>query len=147
MDPAREAALQAWLAERRERQQHDPSLARLRALCLALPEVTERLSHGEPCWFIQGKRTFAGYSDRHHNDRLGFVCAGQPGAQQALLAIDPERFFAPPYVGGRGWLGVYLDVPGVDWDDVANLVREAYLQLAPRRLAAALVGDAAARTR
>ncbi len=146
MDLVREAAVQAWLAERRGRRQHDPALARLRALCLALPEVTERLSHGEPCWFIQSKRAFVSYSDHHHDDRLGFVCAGQPGAQQALLAADPARFFVPPYVGGRGWLGVYLDVPDVDWDEVADLVREAYLQVAPNRLAVSLAGNAAAHT-
>jgi len=140
MDPAREAARQTWLAERQDRQRTDPALARLRPLCLALPEATERLSHGEPSWFVQGKRNFACYSDHHHDDRLGFTCAGQPGAQQALVARDPLRYFVPPYVGGRGWLGVYLDVPNVDWDLILDLVREAYLMVAPRKLAHGLAG-------
>jgi hypothetical protein len=96
MDPARAAAQQAWLAERQERQRTDPALARLRALCLALPEVTERLSHGEPCWFVQGKRNFACYADHHHDDRLAFTCAAQPGAQQALVAADPTRYSCRP---------------------------------------------------
>jgi hypothetical protein len=112
-------------------------LERLRRLCLALPEVTERLSHGEPTWFVQGKKTFVMFSDHHHDDRLAFVCAAPDGAQETLVANDPERFFRPPYVGHRGWLGVYLDVP-VDWDQIADLVVDAYRAVAPKRLVAVL---------
>jgi hypothetical protein len=91
----------------------DP-LETLRRLCLALPETTERLSHGEPTWFVRGRTTFVTYADHHHDDRLAFWCAAQPGVQEALVASAPERFFRPPYVGHRGWLGVYLDVsPGL----------------------------------
>ena len=115
---------------------HD-ALARLRALCLALPEVEERLSHGECAWFVRGKRLFVTFADRHHDDRVACWCAAPPDAQEALVANHPERFFRPPYVGHRGWLGVYLDVP-VDWDEVAELVRDAYLVVAPRRLAQAV---------
>lgn len=115
----------------------DP-LDRLRALCLALPEVTERLSHGEPTWFVRGKKTFVMYADHHHDDRLAFWCAAPPGAQQELVAQDPGRFFRPPYVGHRGWLGVYLDVDGVDWDEIAELVTDAYRQIAPKSLVARL---------
>ncbi len=114
----------------------DP-LDRLRKLCLALPEVTERLSHGEPTWFVQGKKTFVMFADHHHDDRLAFWCAASDGAQETLVTEDPERFFVPPYVGHRGWLGVYLDV-AVDWDQVADLVVDAYRRVAPRKLAAAL---------
>lgn len=110
-------------------------LDRLRALCLALPEVTEKVSHGEPTWFVG--RTFVTLADHHHDDRLAFWCAAPPGAQEALVAADPERYFRPPYVGGRGWLGVYLDVP-VDWDEIAELVADAYRTIAPRRLVAQL---------
>jgi hypothetical protein len=92
-------------------------LVRLRGLCLALPEVEERLSHGEPAWFVRGKRLFVTFADRHHDDRVACWCAASPGAQEALVAHAPERFFRPPYVGHRGWLGVYLDVP-VDWGEV-----------------------------
>ena len=111
----------------------DP-LETLRKLCLALPETTERISHGEPTWFIRGKKVFVMYSDHHHDDRLAFVCAAPDGAQETLVATDPERFYVPPYVGHRGWLGVYLDVPGVDWDQIADLVIEAYRVVAPKRL-------------
>jgi len=110
-------------------------LTTLRKICLALPETTERLSHGEPTWFIRGKKTFVSYADHHHNDRLAFVCAAPPGAQQAMVAADPERFFVPPYVGGRGWLGVHLDLDEpVDWDEVAELVEDAYRSVAPKKL-------------
>jgi hypothetical protein len=114
----------------------DP-LEALRRLCLALPETTERRSHGEPTWFVRSKKTFVTYADHHHDDRLGFWCAAPPGVQEALVASNPEQFFVPPYVGGRGWLGVRLDVP-VDWDEIAELVADAYRTVAPKRLLAEL---------
>ena len=117
----------------------DDPLARLRRLCLALPETTERLSHGEPTWFVRDKRTFVTYADHHHDDRVAFWCAAPSGAQEALVKSAGDRFFVPPYVGHRGWLGVRLDVP-VDWDEIAGLVRDAYLVIAPASLAARLDG-------
>lgn len=113
---------------------NDP-LDTLRQLCLALPETTERLSHGEPTWFIRGKKTFVTYADRHHDDRLAFWCAAPPGAQAELVAAEPERFFSPPYVGVRGWLGVRLDVE-VDWAEIAEIVTDAYRTVAPKKLVA-----------
>ncbi len=115
----------------------DDPQQRLRRICLALPEVTERLSHGEPAWFVRGKKTFVSYADHHHDDRVAFWCAGLPGAQEALAAENPAAFFIPPYVGGRGWIGVRLDVP-VDWTVVAELVQDAYRAVAPRSLVARL---------
>ena len=112
------------------------ALGRLRALCLALPEATEKLSHGEPTWFV--RKVFVTYAGRHHDDRVAMWCAAPPGVQEALVGSDPHRFFRPPYVGGRGWLGVYLDVPEIDWDEVAELVTERYCLLAPQRLAASV---------
>jgi hypothetical protein len=114
----------------------DP-LHTLRALCLALPETTERLSHGEPTWFVRGKKTFVTYADRHHDDRLAFWCAAPVGDQEAMVSAEPGRFFVPPYVGSRGWLGVRLDVP-VDWQEIADIVTDAYRVVAPRRLRAQL---------
>jgi predicted DNA-binding protein (MmcQ/YjbR family) len=114
----------------------DP-LEKLRQLCLALPETTERISHGEPTWFIRGKKTFVMYANHHHDDRLAFWCAAPDGAQETLVAADPKRFFVPPYVGHRGWLGVYLDVP-VDWDQIADVVTDAYRMVALKRLLAEL---------
>ena len=108
-------------------------LDRLRRICLALPETTERLSHGEPTWFVQGKKVFLTYAEQHHDDRIGFWCAAPPGEQQAQAAAAPDRFFVPPYVGGRGWLGVWLDLP-VDWSEIEGIVREAYRTIAPKRL-------------
>lgn len=102
----------------------DP-LARLRALCLAHPDVAERLSHGESSWFVRDKRQFVTYADHHHDDRVAFWCAAPPGAQEAYIAADPVRYFRPPYVGARGWLGVYLDVD-VDWPEVESIIAEAY---------------------
>jgi hypothetical protein len=113
------------------------ALEQLRRLCLALPEVTERLSHGEPTWFVQGKKTFVTAANHHHDDRVSFWCAAPPGAQDFLVTLDPTHFFIPRYVGHRGWLGVYLDVP-VDWDQIAALVTDAYRLVAPRRLVAQL---------
>ena len=121
----------------------DEPLERVRQLCLALPETTERLSHGEPTWFVLDKNVFVMYANHHHDDRLAFWCAAPVGAQQALVATEPARFFRPPYVGHRGWLGVWLDVP-VDWTEIADLVADAYRMVAPKRLQAAL--DASSHT-
>ena len=111
-------------------------LERLRELCTALPGVTEKLSHGEPTWFV--RKSFVMLADHHHDDRLAFWCAAPPGVQEELVAAAPDRFFRPPYVGVRGWVGVYLDVPDVDWTEIAELVTDAYRQVAPQRLVARL---------
>lgn len=107
-------------------------LERLRALCTAQPHVEERLSHGEPAWFFKGKRQFVMFANKHHDDRVGFWCAAPPGAQEAMISSDPGRYFRPPYVGVRGWLGVYLDVE-VDWPEVEGIVAEAYAVVAAKR--------------
>src|ERR1700761_3499377 len=111
----------------------------LRALCLALPEVTERLSHGAPTWFVRGKSSFVTlWATGHHaNDFPHLWCAGLPGAQEALAGSSPDRFFRPPYVGHRGWIGVRLD-GAVDWDEIAELCADAYRAVAPARLIAEL---------
>lgn len=116
------------------------ALARVRAACLALPEVTERLSHGAPTFFVRGKKTFVMFLDDHHGDgRLALWCAAPPGAQRAAVAEEPERFFVPPYVGHRGWLGVRLD-RDPDWDEVAAIAADAYRQVAPKALVTRLGG-------
>jgi hypothetical protein len=113
----------------------EPLLGPLRAICLALPEVTERLSHGAPTWFVRGKSAFVTlWADGHHGTHFPHLwCAAPPGAQEELVATEPDRFFRPPYVGGRGWLGLRLDV-GVDWDEVTDMCEEAYRVIAPKRL-------------
>ncbi|MFL6138708.1 MAG: MmcQ/YjbR family DNA-binding protein [Frankiaceae bacterium] len=117
----------------------DPAtVERLRRLCTRLPEVTERLSHGEPTWFVRGKRSFVMLADHHHDDRFALWCAAPEGARDELVTAAPDRYFVPPYVGVRGWVGAWLDVVPVDWDEVAALVTDAYRVVAPARLVAAL---------
>jgi hypothetical protein len=119
----------------------DPLVA-MRGLCLALPEVTERLSHGSPTWFIRDKKTFVMFVDDHHGDGiLGIWCAAPPGVQEALVDEEPERFFRPPYVGHRGWLGVRLD-RDPDWDEMASIVEDAYRMVAPKTLVKQLDAEA-----
>jgi len=114
------------------------ALQRVRAICGALPEVTERPSHGAPTFFVGGKKTFLMFHDDHHGDgRLAIWCAAPDGVQAALVAEEPDRFFRPPYVGHRGWLGVRLDVDP-DWDELAGIVEDAYRVVAPKRLIAQL---------
>jgi len=110
-------------------------LDRLRAICLSLPEVEERLSHGAPTWFVRGKTTFVRYWEHgHHDDQFPHLwCAAPPGVQQELVDTEPDRFFRPPYVGGRGWIGVRLD-GRVDWGEIAGICEEAYRVVAPPTL-------------
>jgi hypothetical protein len=113
-------------------------LARLRRICLSLPEAQEKPSHGEPTWFAGRGKVFATFDDHHHDAAHVSVWLPLPfGAQEVLLAQDPSRFFRPPYVGGRGWVGVVLD-GDPDWALVERLVREAFRQVAAARLVARL---------
>jgi hypothetical protein len=105
-------------------------IERLRALCLGLPGVSEKLSHGEPTWFVT-TRSFATTADHHHDDRVGVWLAAPAGRQESLIETHPHRFFRPPYVGVRGWVGVYLDVP-VDWDELAAMVADAHATVLER---------------
>lgn len=117
--------------------------ARVRTIATSLPHVTERLSHGSPTYFIGDKKTFVTFVDNHHNDGIvGIWCAAPVGEQQARIAEDPQRFFRPPYVGHRGWLGVRLDEPVAD-DELAEIITEAWRCVAPKRLLAAFDNEAA----
>jgi hypothetical protein len=114
--------------------QRERTLARLRSLCLALPETSERLSHGAPTFFVGGKRAFVMVLTNHHGDgRFALWCAAEEGVQPMLVEADPERFFVPPYVGHRGWLGLRLD-RRLDWEEIAGMVEDAYAEVAPARL-------------
>jgi hypothetical protein len=117
---------------------------RLRLICLALPEVNERASHGAPTFWVRDKKSFVTLwaSGHHGNDFPHLWCAAPPGEQAALIAAGPERFFRPPYVGGRGWIGVRLEVP-IDWAEIAELCREAYRAVAPAILIARIDGSGA----
>ncbi len=107
--------------------------AHVRATCLALPEVTERLSHGHPAFFVRRPQFLALSDDHHGDDRVAFVCAAPPGAQAAYVARDPERWFVPKYVGHRGWLGVRLD-RGLPREEIEGAIEDAYAAVAPASL-------------
>ena len=104
--------------------------ARIRAICLAIPDVTERESHGEAAWFVRGRKAFATMADHHHDDRVAVWCAAPAGVQEALVASATDRFFRPPYYGVGGWLGIHLDTAEVDWDEVTRLLRDAHATVA-----------------
>ena len=112
------------------------ALQRLRHICLALPGVTERLSHGEPTFFV-GKKVFAMFANNHHND--GHVAVWLPvpsGAQPMLIDGAPQKFFKPPYVGVRGWVGIEL--AAIDDDELAHHITTAWRLIAPAKLRATL---------
>jgi hypothetical protein len=122
------------------RKKVDP-LERLRATCLSLPEVTERPSHGAPTWFVRGKSSFVTlWAGGHHDHTFPHLwCAAPVGAQDHLTRAEPDRFFRPPYVGGRGWIGVRLDVD-VDWQEIDAICEDAYRAVAPPALVKRLEG-------
>ena len=116
-------------------------LDRVRRIALALPEVTERMSHGEPCFFVREKRSLCYFHDDHNRDgRISLWCPVPPGVQEELVSADPGSFFAPPTSASgvfSGWLGVYLDTAGthkVDWREIAAILEDAYRHVAPKGL-------------
>jgi hypothetical protein len=114
---------------------------RVREICMSFPEVTEKLSHGAPAFFVR-KQFVMLWVDGHHDHHFPHLwCAAPPGAQDELIDTEPERFFRPPYVGSRGWIGVRLDRQ-VDWAEIAAVCKDAYRTIAPPKLIAALDGDA-----
>jgi len=114
--------------------ERERTLERIRGICFGLPETSERLSHGAPSFFVREKRCFAMVLTDHHGDgRFAIWCAAGEGVQAMLVEADPERFFRPPYVGHRGWLGVRLD-RGLDLEEVAGILEDAYAEVAPAKL-------------
>ena len=110
---------------------------RIRAICTDLPGVTERVSHGSPAFFA-GKQFLMLWPDGHHDHQFPHLwCAAPAGAQEDLVAAEPTKFFRPPYVGHRGWIGVRLDA-GIDWDEISIICEEAFRTVAPRKLVAML---------
>jgi hypothetical protein len=121
----------------------DAALGHIRGVCLALPEVEERLSHGTPTFFVRGKKTFASvWSHGHHDNEFPHLwCAAADGVQGRLVADRSEQFFRPPYVGHRGWLGVRLD-RGVALDELTDLCEDAYCVVAPPTLVHRFLSEA-----
>ena len=110
------------------------ALNHLKRICLKLPEVSLRPSHQTPTFFIRNKRVLCHLWDNHHGDgRLAIWCPAQPGVQSELIEREADRFFVPPYVGHRGWIGVRLDID-VDWDEIRGIIVEAYRATAPKTL-------------
>lgn len=116
----------------------DALLEGVRKAALALPETTERKSHSAPTFFVR-KKTFVYFWDNHHDDgRVAIWASAPPGVQEEVVESEPDRFFRPPYVGHRGWIGYRLDQTPVDWDEVAAVVTDAYRNVAPKTLLAQL---------
>ncbi len=120
-------------------------LNRVRKIALALPDVSERMSHGAVCFFVRDKRPLCYYHDNHRNDgRISLWCPAPPGVPQEMVGTEPDRFFEPtPSAKGTfsDWLGVYLDTKGrikIDWNEVAAIVEDAFRIVAPKSLIAEL---------
>jgi hypothetical protein len=118
-------------------------LDRVRDIALAFPEVNERLSHGEPCFFVRDQRPLCYFHDDHNGDgRVSLWCRTPPAVQEELVNAEPQRFFRPPTSARgtfSGWLGVYLDTAPMkkaDWDEVARILEDAYRNTAPKSLIA-----------
>ena len=93
---------------------------------MALPDTTERTSHGSPSWFVGRAPMFASFADRHHGvDWVAVWAAATPGGRGALIGRDPQTYFVPPYVGTRGWVGMRLD-EATDWSAVEDLLDDAH---------------------
>jgi hypothetical protein len=108
-----------------------PHLQRVREICLALPATTERLSHGEPTFFV-GKKVFAMFANNHHRDgRIAVWIPVPPGAQAMLIDAAPAKFFKPPYVGVRGWVGIELTE--ISTDALTHHLHTAWKLIAPRQ--------------
>lgn len=117
----------------------DEAVTRVRAVYAALPEVTETVDLQHV--FKVAGRVVAYLLDDHHGDgKLAIWCKASPGEQAALVGSDAERYFVPPYVGHRGWIGVRLDVGMEDWQEVGELLVDSYRLTAPKRLIKALDG-------
>jgi len=107
-------------------------LQRVRRICAGLPETTEKMSHGEPTFFVK-KKVFAMFSNNHHSDgHIAVVVPAPPGIQAMLIETSPDKFYKPPYVGARGWVGIELD--RISDEELAFHLREAWRMIAPKKL-------------
>jgi hypothetical protein len=111
------------------------ALERVRAVALALPDTEERLSHGQPTFFVAGKQ-FAQFRDNHHGDGVTGVCVRTSGLEEQAMLIDadPATYSRPAYLGPSGWVSVNLAGDAIDWDHVGDRVAMSWELAAPRRL-------------
>jgi len=120
------------IAKKPKANKGEEQIERVRRLCLALPGSWEKISHGEPTWFV-GKKVFAMFSNNHHNDgHVAVVLPAPIGVQQALIEASPRKYYKPPYVGGAGWIGVEL--PRVSDKALRLHIQEAWRLIAPSKL-------------
>lgn len=106
-------------------------LQRVRRICMALPNTTEKLSHGEPTFFV-AKKVYAMFANNHHHDgHLAVWVPTAPGTQATLIRTEPEKYFRPPYVGVKGWVGIELEAVGDD--ELGFHLTEAWRLIAPRK--------------
>ncbi len=112
-------------------------LERLRQICLALPEATEKGAWGDPTWRVRDK-IFAMQKGNYDGGRPSVWFKAPDGDQPALVSSDPEKFFVPPYVGHKGWVGAYLDGRRIAWQELSELIEDSYRLIAPKRLVAQL---------
>lgn len=123
------------LAKKRKGDSSEEQVRRVRRICAAMPGTTERLSHGEPTFFVH-KKVFAMFANNHHNDgHIAVWIPLAPGLQPVLVESSPEKFYRPPYVGVRGWVGVELEQVGDE--ELAYLIRQAWQMTAPKNLRSA----------
>ena len=125
----------------------NPALRRLRDICLALPETFEKEAWGECTFRVTGGSMFAMTDNDHHGSKHVAVWIKAPlDVQEMLVSADAKRFFVPPYVGSKGWIGVRLDYK-VDWDELGDILKDAHAMSAPKRLRALLSGEVTALSR
>lgn len=111
---------------------HEKHLERVRRICLALPESGEKLSHGEPTFFV-GKKVYVMFANNHHNDgRIAIWIPVAAGLQPILIETDPQKFFHPPYVGVRGWVGIELSQ--INDEELTSFIHNAWKLIAPKKL-------------
>lgn len=110
----------------------EEQLRRVRRICLSLPETTEKLSHGEPTFFVR-RKVFVMFANNHHNDgHIAIWLPVAPGSQAALVSAWPAVYFVPPYVGVKGWVGIELARIGEE--ELASAITDAWRMIAPPRL-------------
>jgi hypothetical protein len=120
------------MAVKKKRATSEDHTRRVRPICMGMPACEEKLSHGEPTWFVR-KRVFCMFANNHHNDgHVAVWLPTPPGTQENLIAASPDTFFRPPYVGVKGWVGIELDQVGDD--ELAAHILEAWKMVAPKSL-------------
>jgi hypothetical protein len=117
---------------KRDASEGEEHLRRVRRICSALPQTTEKLSHGEPTFFVR-KKVYTMFANNHHSDgHVAVWIPAAPGLQEMLVSSEPKKFFKPPYVGVRGWVGIELDE--VDDEELAYHISQAWRLIAPKKI-------------